>query len=35
MGARGARTTRVDDLPDLVRSALAADGPTLIHLDIR
>jgi acetolactate synthase-1/2/3 large subunit len=35
LGARGTRTTRVDDLPDLITGALAADGPTLIHLDIR
>jgi thiamine pyrophosphate-dependent acetolactate synthase large subunit-like protein len=35
MGARGVRTTSTGDLTDLVRGALAADGPTLIHFDIR
>jgi thiamine pyrophosphate-dependent acetolactate synthase large subunit-like protein len=35
MGARGVRTTSTDDLTDLVRDALDADGPTLIHFDIR
>jgi len=35
MGARGLRTTSTADLTDLVRDALGADGPTLIHLDIR
>ena len=35
MGARGVRTTSTADLTDLVSGALGADGPTLIHLDIR
>jgi thiamine pyrophosphate-dependent acetolactate synthase large subunit-like protein len=35
MGARGVRTTATADLTDLVGDALAADGPTLIHFDIR
>jgi thiamine pyrophosphate-dependent acetolactate synthase large subunit-like protein len=35
MGARGARTTSTADLTDMVRGALGADGPTLIHFDIR
>ncbi|HVH24486.1 MAG TPA: thiamine pyrophosphate-binding protein [Pseudonocardia sp.] len=35
MGARGVRTTSVDDVTGLVSSALAADGPTLVHLDLR
>jgi len=35
MGARGERTTSVDDLPDLITSALGAAGPTVIHFDIR
>src|SRR4051812_4548898 len=35
MGARGVRTTSTADLPDLVHDALGADGPTLIHFDIR
>jgi thiamine pyrophosphate-dependent acetolactate synthase large subunit-like protein len=35
MGARGVRTTSTADLTDLVRGALGADGPTLIHFDIR
>ncbi len=35
MGARGARTTSTADLTGLVRDALGADGPTLIHFDIR
>lgn len=35
MGARGVRTTSTADLTDLVRDALSADGPTLIHFDIR
>jgi acetolactate synthase-1/2/3 large subunit len=35
MGARGVRTTSTADLTDLVRGALSADGPTLIHFDIR
>lgn len=35
MGANGVRTTSVADLTDLVGAALAADGPTLIHFDIR
>lgn len=35
MGANGVRTTSTDEVTDLVRAALAADGPTLIHLDLR
>ena len=35
MGARGTRTTSVGDLTGLVTDALTADGPTLIHLDLR
>jgi acetolactate synthase-1/2/3 large subunit len=35
MGARGVRTTSTADLTGLVRDALSADGPTLIHFDIR
>ena len=35
MGARGVRTTSTADLTDLVSGALGADGPTLIHFDIR
>jgi thiamine pyrophosphate-dependent acetolactate synthase large subunit-like protein len=35
MGAHGVRTTSTADLTDLVRGALSADGPTLIHFDIR
>jgi thiamine pyrophosphate-dependent acetolactate synthase large subunit-like protein len=35
MGARGTRTTSTADLTGLVRGALGADGPTLIHFDIR
>ncbi|MBP1821368.1 5-guanidino-2-oxopentanoate decarboxylase [Mycobacterium sp. OAE908] len=35
MGARGARTTSAADLTDLVRDAFDADGPTLIHFDMR
>ena len=35
MGARGVRTTSTADLPELVSRALDADGPTLIHFDIR
>ena len=35
MGARGVRTTSTADLTDLVGAALGADGPTLIHFDIR
>jgi thiamine pyrophosphate-dependent acetolactate synthase large subunit-like protein len=35
MGARGVRTTATADLTGLVGDALAADGPTLIHFDIR
>jgi thiamine pyrophosphate-dependent acetolactate synthase large subunit-like protein len=35
MGARGARTTSTADLTSLVRDALGAVGPTLIHFDIR
>jgi thiamine pyrophosphate-dependent acetolactate synthase large subunit-like protein len=35
MGARGVRTTATGDLTDLARDALGADGPTLIHFDIR
>lgn len=35
MGANGVRTTSAADLTELVGAALAADGPTLIHFDIR
>jgi thiamine pyrophosphate-dependent acetolactate synthase large subunit-like protein len=35
MGANGIRTTSTADVTDLVRAALTADGPTLIHLDLR
>jgi len=35
MGARGMRTTSAADLTEMVGSALDADGPTLIHFDIR
>ena len=35
MGARGVRTTATADLPALISGALDADGPTLIHLDLR
>jgi acetolactate synthase-1/2/3 large subunit len=35
MGARGARTTSAADLTDLVGDAFGADGPTLIHFDLR
>jgi thiamine pyrophosphate-dependent acetolactate synthase large subunit-like protein len=35
MGARGVRTASTSDLTDLVDAALGADGPTLIHFDIR
>jgi thiamine pyrophosphate-dependent acetolactate synthase large subunit-like protein len=35
MGARGVRTTSTADLTELVGGALGADGPTLIHFDIR
>jgi len=35
MGARGVRTTSTADLTDFVDAALGADGPTLIHFDIR
>jgi acetolactate synthase-1/2/3 large subunit len=35
MGANGVRTTSTADLSGLVGAALAADGPTLIHFDIR
>jgi thiamine pyrophosphate-dependent acetolactate synthase large subunit-like protein len=35
MGARGVRTTSTTDLTELVAGALGADGPTLIHFDIR
>jgi acetolactate synthase-1/2/3 large subunit len=35
MGARGARTTSAADLTDLVGDAFGADGPTLIHFDMR
>jgi thiamine pyrophosphate-dependent acetolactate synthase large subunit-like protein len=35
MGARGERTTSTADLPTLVGGALEADGPTLVHLDLR
>jgi acetolactate synthase-1/2/3 large subunit len=35
MGARGVRTTDPDEVAEHVRAALAADGPTIIHLDQR
>jgi thiamine pyrophosphate-dependent acetolactate synthase large subunit-like protein len=35
MGARGVRTTSTAELTELVGDALGADGPTLIHFDIR
>ena len=35
MGARGLRTTSTTELTDLVGGALRAEGPTLIHFDIR
>jgi thiamine pyrophosphate-dependent acetolactate synthase large subunit-like protein len=35
MGANGFRTTSIADLSELVDTALGADGPTLIHFDIR
>lgn len=35
MGASGVRTTSTADLTDLVAAAFGADGPTLIHVDIR
>lgn len=35
MGARGVRTTSTAELTGLVGGALGADGPTLIHFDIR
>ena len=35
MGARGVRTTSTAELTELVGGALGADGPTLIHFDIR
>ncbi len=35
MGACGVRTASAADLTELVSGALDADGPTLIHLDIR
>jgi thiamine pyrophosphate-dependent acetolactate synthase large subunit-like protein len=35
MGARGVRTTSTAELTELVGDALSADGPTLIHFDIR
>jgi thiamine pyrophosphate-dependent acetolactate synthase large subunit-like protein len=35
MGANGFRVTSTADLADLVSGALGADGPTLIHFDIR
>jgi thiamine pyrophosphate-dependent acetolactate synthase large subunit-like protein len=35
MGARGVRTTSTAKLTDLVSGAFGADGPTLIHFDIR
>jgi acetolactate synthase-1/2/3 large subunit len=35
MGSHGVRTTSAAELTDLVRGALRADGPTLIHFDIR
>jgi thiamine pyrophosphate-dependent acetolactate synthase large subunit-like protein len=35
VGANGVRTTSTSDLSDLVGAALSADGPTVIHFDIR
>ena len=35
MGARGVRSTSTAELTELVGDALGADGPTLIHFDIR
>ena len=35
MGARGVRSTSTAELTELVGGALGADGPTLIHFDIR
>jgi thiamine pyrophosphate-dependent acetolactate synthase large subunit-like protein len=35
MGANGVRSTSAADLSELVATALSADGPTLIHFDIR
>ncbi len=35
MGARGVRTTTTTDLTERVDAALIADGPTVIHFDIR
>ncbi len=35
MGAGGVRTTSTAELTELVGAALGADGPTLIHFDIR
>jgi len=35
MGARGVRATSTGELTDMVGGALDADGPTLIHFDIR
>lgn len=35
MGARGVRTTSTAELTELVGGALGAEGPTLIHFDIR
>ncbi|GFG49061.1 acetolactate synthase [Mycolicibacterium agri] len=35
MGAKGIRTTSMTDLSDHVAAAVDADGPTLIHFDIR
>ncbi|WGW11121.1 thiamine pyrophosphate-binding protein [Saxibacter everestensis] len=34
MGARGVRTTRVEDLTSLVSDALSCNGPTIITLDL-
>src|SRR6201999_3689084 len=35
IGANGVRTTSTGDLSELVGAAIGADGPTLIHFDIR
>ena len=35
MGAHGVRTTSTADLTEFVAGALVADGPTLIHFDLR
>lgn len=35
MGARGFHITTIAELPELIGAALTADGPTVVHLDIR